>query len=729
VSTSPQHVIDPRVVSVFNEAAELFRPPPKVTVTEWAEAHRILSTESSSTAGIYRSDVAPYQRDMMNAVNIPGVEKITYFTAGQIGKSLCLENILAYFCVEDPCPIIVVWPTEKVAKDWSADTLDPLIRDTPEVAAKFSTGARKTQNQALFKKITGGSLSIIGANSPSELRRRRARVVIFEEIDAYKASAGGESKGEGDPRKLVEKRQETYWDSVQLAASTCTFEGRSAIAASYADSNMQKYWVPCPHCSETAAANESFISPAQKEHEAGVVLDGYQVLHWYRKEGTPGGMYIDPVYPHDGTAYECAHCATLIDESHKPWMNKHGEWRAQHPERTKHQGFWLSTLYSPFLKARWAKLAESYLEAKAHPENPELLKAFTNMTLAKTWREKYLAVAGHELMSRCEDWTSLPDKVTVLTAGIDVQEDRFEITVKGWGKGQESWCVDWLRIDGDTSAQKTWEALDNFLTNARYLHARGVRLDIASAFIDTGFRAAEVFAYTGTGDRWDRRVCACRGRAGFDKPPLENWNRNNKHRQKVYPLNVDVIKELIYNRLKIETRGPGFLHFLNAKNDLNYFEQLTSERMNWEYRKGYPVRFWSKPPGKRNEALDCEVYATAAFLSLSKEPEDMLEFLREKLLEEAKEVARNKKERLNPDQLALMDMSPIDKDQLVRDGVISPAVGVIEKEGETHAASSEPESIPSAPTEEPYLTQEPEEEEPVAAPAVVRRGNWATGGF
>src|SRR5207302_9020911 len=185
--------------------------------------------ESSAESGRYRVARAPYQRGMMDAIHQPGVKEIVYFTSAQVGKSLCLENIFDYFVDMDPCPTIWMWPTLDTAKEWSADTLDPMIRDTPALAAKVQDGSRKGGNKALLKRYPGGYLSIIGANSPASLRRRRARIIDADEIDAYPASAGEE----GDPISLVAKRSVTFWNALQVLSSTPTIKGESRIEAAY----------------------------------------------------------------------------------------------------------------------------------------------------------------------------------------------------------------------------------------------------------------------------------------------------------------------------------------------------------------------------------------------------------------------------------------------------------------------------------------------------------------
>jgi phage terminase large subunit GpA-like protein len=616
------------VLAVFREAGATFKPPSKLTVSEWAEQKRILSSESSSTVGRYRCSIAPYQRAMMDAVHVPGVEEIVYFTGAQLGKSLCEENIGGYFMSEDPSPIIWMWPTLEVAKEWAVDTLEPLIRDTPALAELISAGSRKSGNRTAFKAFPGGWLAVIGANSPSGLRRRRARVVIADEIDGYEASAGDE----GDAIELVAQRSVTFWNAIRLLASTCTIKGESRIEAAYEASSGQKYWVRCKDCKE------------------------FQILKWaqitYPKNEEPTVSNV---------VYACEHCGSAHYETDKHPMLAAGEWRAQRPHIVARQGFWLSALYSPF--EPWWKLVVKWKRAMAQRENPELLKTFVNLSLAETFEEKEEAIDREGLVRRCEHYTPmlLPDGVVLVTCGVDVQPDRLLAQVRGWGRGFESWSIEYKTFEGDTSILKgrtneagqylpsAWEKLDEFLQKT-YVHARGVRLDIGATFIDSGDQAQEVYAFT-RAIELDRRVFACKGMSTFDHPAIKPFNRNNRAHARMYPVGVSQIKKQIYAWLKIETPGPGYMHFTDHHCDAGYFDELTCEKLKKKYEKGFPVRYWEKPVGVRNEVLDCNVYAYAALLSLSEHPGKMLDRLRAELVEDARKL----KEKEDPRQISLLE--------------------------------------------------------------------------
>jgi phage terminase large subunit GpA-like protein len=623
--------------AAFHEAAQVFRPPPKLTVLEWAERERMLSSESSSMVGHYRSDVAPYQRGMHNAVNIPGVEEVVFFTAAQMGKSLTEENIFGYFCDRDPCSMIWMWPTDLVAKAWSLDTLDPLLQDTTALAEKFSRGSRKAASATLFKKFPGGWLAVIGANAPAGLRRRRARLVIADEIDGYPESAGEE----GDPIGLVGSRQETFWDRLLILASTCTLKNESRIEARYLISNQQRYYVPCKDCGE------------------------FQLLAWkrlvYPKDAPP---------TRDNTHYACEFCGSAHDELDKMQLLRRGEWRAARPEITKVQGFWISKMYSPFLS--WAQMVERYIKASAQlPDNKQPLKVFVNLDLAETWEERDELVDREGLVKRCEDYHNaaivqvddagtpagiaaagpLPDGIVLLTAGCDVQPDRIELELVGWGRGEESWSCDWRVFEGDTARPEVWAQLDRYL-ELEFPHFRGPRLPIAACFVDSGYHASEVYAYTK--QRAAQRVFACKGSSIFGHVPLAKKRRVDRANVWLFVVGVSQIKKTIYERLRLETPGPRFMHFTHAHNTNEYFAQLTCEVLKKEYRHGFPVRFWKKPDGARNEALDLRVYAYAAFLSLSELPAKLLERESQRLHEEARKLAEQRRLKSDPNQLPLL---------------------------------------------------------------------------
>jgi phage terminase large subunit GpA-like protein len=550
-------------------------PPPRQTVSEWADRNRRLSPEASAEAGEWRTDRAPYQRALLDALtpNSP-YERVVFMSSSQVGKTECLNSFVGYVIDQDPGPILVVQPRVEDGEAWSKDRLAPMLRDTPVLRGKVAdVRSRDANNRVLHKRFQGGSITIAGANSPAGLAMRPIRYVLLDEVDRYPPSAGTE----GDPVSLAVKRSTTWWNRKVLLVSTPTVKGASRIESWWLRSNQQSFWVPCPLC------------------------NGYQVLVWPN--------LIWPKGHPEQALYRCEHCGEMLASYRKPWMLARGEWRAANP-RSKIAGFWINQLYSP-----WKEWPDTAIEGvEARHGGPETWRAFINTALGELWDdEAETSVDIAALLARREQYgPRLPGGVCVLTAGIDVQLDRAELELVGWGKGEESWSIEYRVFPGDPSAPEMWRAIDEYL-NRQWLHEYGISLPVAACGIDSGFHTQQVYDFCRV--RYHRRVFALKGKSG----PLPVWpkkpTRNTINRTPLWIVGVDSAKSVIYGRLKIEQPSPGFSHF-PAERPVGWFEQLLSETLVTTYSKGVPVREWRPKKGVRTEALDARVYGYAALCGL-----------------------------------------------------------------------------------------------------------------
>lgn len=491
-------------------------------------------------------------------------------TSAQIGKTEILNNILGYFVHQDPSPILFIQPTLEMAEAWSKDRLAPMIRDTEALGGLFKDAkTRNSDNTLLHKKFTGGHLTMAGANSPSSLASRPIRIVLLDEEDRYPSSAGAE----GDPGSLAQKRTTTFWNRLMVSASTPTIEGESKIDARYQQSDMRRFHVPCPHCKK------------------------FQVLSWSQ-------LKFDKKAPEATTYYECEHCQAQLNESDKLWMLARGEWWASAPFNGV-AGFHISELYSPWV--RWSEMVASFLKAKRLPET---LKVWVNTSLGETWKEATEGIDASGLLGRKENWGRVaPAGVLAITAGVDVQGDRLEAEVIGWGVGQESWSLQYHVIHGDPAQNKVWDDLDKVLGQT-IQRGDGSVMPVLAACVDTGgHHTQKVYEYCKR--REHARVYAVKGASTAGKPLVSKFSKANKLRVKLFTLGTDTAKQMIYSRLKIHQPGPGYCHF-PADYPEEYFQQLTAERIQTKFINGHPTRIWVMPKGKRNEALDCRVYGLAA---------------------------------------------------------------------------------------------------------------------
>lgn len=553
--------------------SERMRPPPKLTVSQWADAYRKLSAEASAEPGQWVTARNEAMRGVMDAVSDPSIHTVVVMSSAQVGKSESLLNVIGYHAAQDPAPILLLQPTLEMGEAFSKDRLAPMVRDTPALKGKIKDArARDSGNTLLHKTFPGGHVTIAGANSPASLASRPIRIVLADEVDRYPLSAGTE----GDPVSLARKRSTTFWNRKTVLTSTPTVKGISRIEAEWELSDKRRYHVTCEDCG----------------HQ--------QTLAW-------GNVKWPEGRPRDAF-YACVECGSAWDDAARWRTLRGGEWIATAPFNGV-AGFHLSEICSPWV--RLGDMAQGFLDAK---RSPETLKTWVNTSLGETWEEDSEKVDGHALSSRVEDWQKCPDDVLVVTCGVDVQNDRLEVERVGWAEDEESWSLDHKVIYGDPAAPEIWAELDAYLhlTSER---ADGTELPVHAACIDSGGHHTQA-VYRFTKDRVRRRIHAIKGVGGPGRPVWPRYaSKVSKGKINLFLVGVDAAKDAVYARLKIRSPGPGYCHF--PKREPKYFEQLTSEVVQTKYVKGFPTRVYVLPGGMRNEALDCRVYAYAALQSLN----------------------------------------------------------------------------------------------------------------
>ena len=577
-------------MSVWTAAfMEGLRPEPDLTVSEWADRYRMLSSKASAEPGPWRTSRTPYLREPMDVLssNSP-IQRVVLMFAAQTGKTEAGSNWLGYVIAHAPGPMLAVQPTVEMAKRLSKQRLESMITETPILAEKIAPSRSRDSGNTMFsKEFPGGMMLLTGANSATGLRSTPCRYIFCDEVDAFPLDVDGE----GDPVSLAEKRATTFARRKILLTSTPTVKDFSRIEAEYERSDQRRFFVPCPCCG------------------------AMQWLKWPQLKWDKN----DP-----GTAvYECEVCRERFAEIHKPVMLRKGEWRPTAPGDGKTAGFQLSGLYSPLGWLSWADMVDDFLRAKT---DAPMLKSFVNTRLAETWEEDYASkVSAQGLLERCEAYApgQLPDGALAVTIGVDVQGgggsagDRLAVSVWAWGRQEEGWLVDHQEIFGDPCRPEVWKQLDVLVLN-EWDHVNGGKLRADVVAIDSGGHAtAEVYQYAR--ERQAQGVIAIKGQSQRGKPPIGKpakvdinaHGRVLKRGAAVYPVGGDTIKTTLFARLKHNDRGDGYLHF-HAQTGEEYFQQLTAEKQALRYVKGFPVREWVKKPSARNEALDCLVYAYAA---------------------------------------------------------------------------------------------------------------------
>jgi len=505
----------------------------------------------------------------MDACSDPGIQEVVVMAGAQLGKTEAILNIVGYHIDNDPSPILVLQPTLEMAQAFSKDRVAAgLLRSTPCLRDKVKDPrARDSGNTTLHKIFPGGAITMVGANSPSGLASRPIRVVLCDEVDRYPTSAGTE----GDPIQLARKRSATFWNRKVIMVSTPTNKGSSRIEDAYEKSDKREFYVPCKHC----------------HHE--------QTLIW-------GNVQWQENQP-DTAAYMCEECSVLWSDSDRRWSIRNGRWIANE-EFKGVAGFKISGLYSP-----WTPLSDGVKDFLAVKKNPEQLRVWINTYLGSLWEDPGETVDDYLLSERREPMETVPEDVMLVTAGVDVQDSRLEVSYVGWARDDESYVLGHQTLYGDPSTPNLWNTLDEELF--RQFHTEsGRQLGVRATCVDSGGHFTQsVYAFCKK--NYGRRIFAIKGVGGEGKAISGRPSKTNSMKCPLFPIGVDTAKDLIFARLRIQDEGPGYIHFSDTLSD-EYFRQLTAEKIVTRYHKGFKKRVFEKVRA-RNEALDCMVYAIAAY--------------------------------------------------------------------------------------------------------------------
>ncbi|MGW5960762.1 phage terminase large subunit family protein [Methylorubrum thiocyanatum] len=623
-STSPNSASPPN--STYLDTSSLRRswrrgatPPPNLDVVQWAENFRKLSKESSNGGKFITAKVEVARGPMLWATE-PGVSKMTLMACTQLLKTTVIENILGRFIHLDPCPILAVLPKDDAAETFSKDRLAPMIRDSKKLLELFGEAKSRDAGATLtHKQFPGGHITLVGANSPTNLAMRPIRLLVCDEIDKYPFSAGGE----GPPIDLAEERQAEFKaNSLTVLACSPTVAGRSAIEASYEESDQRKAFVCCPHCPT------------------------WQPLEWeqVRFDKDEDGKIIAA-----SARYECVACERPWSEAQRLAALRKIEWRQtkpfaccgekQVPEQwaplahgvrralcrccgtqavsNEHAGGQASKLYAPkqTIKETVAKFA------RALRRGPEALRTFFNTQLARTWKEGVDGPEWKDVYARRDDYLSgtVSAGALILFAGVDVQKDRLEVSVWGFGRNRERWLVEHRVLTGDTARPAVWAELVTMFDET-WEHASGAEMAVrdwgidSSAFTDVVYNFVRTQAGRGNIHAIDGQDSYSNIYLGVGNKDANPRGRKIRRGLKTVRIGVSLAKQELMSCLGLQRPAAGAAFpagFVHLPRDVSEdgVQQLTAEELVVSISRGKTRREWVPIGGRRNEWLDCANYA------------------------------------------------------------------------------------------------------------------------
>jgi phage terminase large subunit GpA-like protein len=564
------------------------QPDPHLLISEWADRYRVLTTRSSPEPGLWLTSRTPFLRDIMDSLMADSPwERVVFMKGSQVGATESGNNWIGYVMHLAPGPMLVVQPTETMAKRNSKQRIGPLIEDSPILRTLVRPHKeRDSGNTILAKEFLGGILVLAGANSAKQLRSMAARYLFLDEVDAYPANVDRE----GEPCDLAIARTSNFRQRKILIASTPTIAGRSRIETFFSQSDQNFYHLPCPRCAR-------FITLLPEQ------------LGW------------SPTVPHQAS-YRCQECGREIFDYQKTEMLARGEWRPSAAGDGVTRGYHLSSYYSPVGWLSWTQIMRTRDKALSSPEK---MQAFYNTILGQPWADQGEVPEVDRLFERRENYAigEVPEGGLLLTAGADVQRNRIEVEIVAWGRDRHSWSVDYRIFEGDTNQPQVWGELARIL-DEEFPSFYGGALRIQKLAVDSGFNTMRVYEWTRR--MGSQRVMAVKGEShthisAFVGPPtlidVTPGGRMVRGGVRLWPVNTSIGKEELYRSLRLsapdlaagEEWPAGYCHFPNYGRE--YFDQLCAEQLITHTLAGRTTTRWEKRRD-RNEALDSRIYARAA---------------------------------------------------------------------------------------------------------------------
>ena len=571
------------------EERAALRPPERLSVSAWADAHRVLPVKNQAEPGQWETSRTPFLREIMDAMHEPDVREVTFCKSTQVGGTEALLNCLGWAMDQDPDPSVYLMPTDKARDDFMRDRVKPMVELSPRLRPL------KSNRKADWKKdridLPGMSLWMLTAGSATELASRAVRWVFQDEVDKYPISTGREA----DPCSLVEERSRTFKDQARVVRASTPTTKSGRIWPAWEKSDQRSYHIPCPHCGNYQALSWGQVKFPKDVRDPQRILD--EELAWY----------------------ECAHCEARISDAQKIAALQDGVWVADgatiskrgkvtNAPRTKHRGYHIWAAYSPWID--WATLVATFLELKDRD-----LQNWVNSWLGEPWVEKDRETTIELIERRKLDYEPgrVPEEARVLTAGIDVQDGRkFFVVVRAWGPNFRSWLVESLELFG-------YEALTHLVTESAW-PKEGSRdeLEIRLAFIDSGSgsHAPEVY-------RWARQHPArVRPSKGYrtQQEPLRRSKIDARGRGsrrigglELVTLDTNFFKDQLAGFLQTQPEDYGAWH-IHDRPSTDYLRQMASEHKVRKRTAGkLQGSYWEPKPGHAaNHFWDAEVYALAA---------------------------------------------------------------------------------------------------------------------
>lgn len=564
--------------------ARALTPPPPVDYVAWAQQNIVFSERESPFPGPYNRKLFPYFDEVLRALSPDDpCRTVTLKGSAQIGKTVVANVFTGGSLSMDPGDFLYTHPTEENARRWSKMKLRPMLLGTAALRDIFPQKPRDGADSVLYKERKDGlgAILISGANSPASLSQVTMKRQAQDDLAKWEMNTAGDPESQADNRSRAHEFAKILKVSTPLVLPGCR------ISKSFEAGSQEHPYVPCPEC------------------------DHFQVLEWENMH-----EHLDAEHP-EKAHFTCVECGCEIHQHHRPKMLARLEWRS-HNESAKraHRSFWIWSAYS-FLQS-FERIAREWLKAKGDSAAEQ---TFANDTCGTAYKAQGEAPPWEALRDRGAESSypkgTIPTGALVITLGIDVQQDRVEWQLVGFGRDFRRFVVDVGVIPGHITDKKCIETLDALLKNT-WQNQQGRRIGVDMSAIDGNAWTEDVWAFARRHPH--SKLIMVRGRGEDSAPRLarvkkernERTGKLLKYAKRFYNFGASIMKMALYrDAVKSDPLQAGFISFPRGLDD-EYFRQFTSESRKPKKRNGFTFYSWVKDPSIANEALDTMLQAEAA---------------------------------------------------------------------------------------------------------------------
>jgi phage terminase large subunit GpA-like protein len=618
--------------------ADFFRfffKPAYVSTIEWAKKYRVItSKESSFGIGNFDPNLTPYMEYVYECLDNPYIANISAMKSARIAWTETLNNYRGKRIHINPTSMLLGFATRDAARSFAKGKWQEFLRNIPVLKTIVDVGVSENKKSLFDYTFPHGSLKLVTLGSISNQKSDNYEYIEIEEPD----DAKDDVKGQGDTFDNLKERQKLVPITRKkfIFGGTPTFKDFSRVEKAILASNQLVFKACCHEC-------ESLI-PMDGSSFDHIVYDEFQdrkIDEIYGKYNPETAMFLCPVCK---TSWDFDQKKKNIIKGKEFGFTDHTGnfskgWHPKKPEITEVFGFIFSEMLSPFPASDFKELAKAKIlaELELTKGNEKPMKSYTNNKKGMPYASGVSAMEVDEMVALRSNYPEhvCPMEGLVLTAGVDVQDNRFAIVIRAWGRNNNSWLVTWKEIFGEVKVQEwdnegkplgVWGELWDILL-AQHPHASGKTIPISAASIDAADNTELVYRFILAINEHHEQIFATKGVRDlrfsddeiYREPSLFDIRSDPQARKTlaermgvtVYNLGAHRAHNEILNRVALNKNkeARSNVYYFNAQSYGQYEQQMLSCRKLIDVESSYSKEVFKLIPGKRKEAMDAEKMA------------------------------------------------------------------------------------------------------------------------